>query len=133
MKILILGELYSPWTMHFVEGCLRKNGHEVWMVNGNKRREFKKYIDFYKKEGVHFIDCTKAAAYIYDGKIEGNSYKMIYGYFSIIKAIVRSGNYDLINLHYVTFLGLVYAVLLKLLKKEKVLVKKCVGNIITAK
>lgn len=116
MKILLLGLNCSMWTLHFVEECLFKNNCEIWMLKKNDAIEEKKYISFFRKKGVHFIDCTKEIADINNKK---NNLKVIYGYHSFVKKIVTIGNFDLINLHYVDFPDLVYAVVLKYFLKTR--------------
>lgn len=119
MKILLLGCIYSTWTQHFVEDFLVKNNYEVWVLNKSDAKEHKQYIDFFKKKGVHFIDCPKIAIDMYNGKNKGNCMKNLYAYVLQVMAIIKSGHYDLINLHYVDFPDLIYGVILKYVMKAK--------------
>lgn len=121
MKILLLGSIYSTWTMHFVENFLLKNHNEIWMLHKSNVKENRRYIDFYKENGVHFIDGTAAVVIINKERAEKNYFKIMYGHFLQMKKIVKAGYFDIINLHYVDFPDLVYAALLKLILKGRVI------------
>lgn len=121
MKVLLLGGIYSPWTMHFIEDYLQKNNCEIWMLHRSNRKEHRKYISFYRKKGVHLIDGVSANADIYGGLAKKNYLKVIRGHFLQIKRIMKSGHYDVINLHSVCFPDLVYAIILKYIMHEKVI------------
>lgn len=116
MKILILGLTSSIWTIHFVEECLLKNNYEVWILKKSNQIEDKKYTALYRKKGIHFIDCTKEVADIKSGK---DYIKVLFGYYSLIRKVVKAGDFDMINLHYVVSPDLIYAVMLKYVLKTK--------------
>lgn len=112
MKIL-LWSIYSPWTMNFVENFLLKNHYDVWILNRGNKKEYKKYIDFYKEKGVHVIEFPKIVSEVFDGEASGNYFKIWHSHILIIKAVMKEGPFHLINMHYVSYSDLADVVLLK--------------------
>lgn len=120
MKVLILGQINSQWTLQFVEKFFRKNNYEVWMVKRKNDLKSRKWVAQYKEKGVHFIDCTKLAAEIEMAKkSQGAFLKELYGHFTQIRTIAKAANFDVINMHYVDYTDVKYAVVLKYLTKAK--------------
>lgn len=118
MKIL-LWSIYSPWTMNFIEYFLLKNDYEVWVLNRGDRDEYKKYINFYKDKGVHLIELPKLVSNVFDGKGRENYFKVLYSRFLKIKAVLKEGSFDLINMQFVDYTDLADVVILKYLLKTK--------------
>ena len=121
MKILVIGLIDSQWTKNFVEICLLKNNYEVWMIKISNKREDRKYISTYKKNGVHFIDCTKAVIAINDGEAERNDIKLLFGHLLQIRTILKAGDFDLINLQYVDGYYMFYGAILKYINRAKLI------------
>ncbi len=120
MRVLLLGLINSQWTANFVEECLLKNNYEVWMLKCDNNFESRKWISFYKKAGIQFINCIKETANINSGRRKKNYLKVSYGRFMQIRTILRAGHFDIINLHYVNSLDMLYvASLLKHIMKSK--------------
>jgi len=121
MRILLLGLVYSQWTIHFVETCLLNEGHEVWIVKRKNNKEDNKYIKLYKQMGIHFIDCMAPDMEIKDGRKNKDYIKVIKGHISQIRTIRKFGPFDIINLHYIGYDDVVYAPILKILTKSKLI------------
>ncbi len=119
MRILILGLIYSQWTVHFVETCLLNKKHEVWMVKRKNNKQDNKYVELYQQMGIHFIDCTEADMEVRDGRRNKDYIKVIKGHISQIRTIRKFGPFDIINLHYIGYDDIVYAPILKILTKSK--------------
>lgn len=119
MRIL-LWEINSPWTINFLFNFLLKNNYEVWILNRGNKKEIKKYIEIYKKCGVHLIEFPPAVAKEYD-KREENIFRSLYIHFLLIKTVLKSGSFDLINMQYVEPLDLVDVAVLKFLLKTKLI------------
>lgn len=120
MKILLWG-IYSPWTMNFIEHFLLKNDYEIWVFNRGNQAEYKKYINFYRDKGVHLIELPKLVSDVFDGKGRENYFKTLYSRLLKIKAVLKEGSFDLINMQFVDYTELADAVILKYLLKTKLL------------
>lgn len=112
MKILLWG-IYSPWTMNFIENFLLKNDYEIWMLNRGRKKEYKKYIDFYRKNGIHLIEIPPIVSEVFDNKDKWNSYESWYSHFLMLKEVVKAGPFNLINMQYVECSDLLDVILLK--------------------
>lgn len=117
MRVLLWG-VYSPWTVNFVEYFLLKNNHEVWILNRSNNKEYKKYIDFYKENGIHLIEVPKVVPEVYENR---NILRDWHNHFLLLKEIIKSGPYDLINMQYVECLDLFDVVLLKYVMRTKLI------------
>lgn len=120
LKILLWG-IYSPWTMNFVENFLLKDYYEIWILNRGNKKEYKKYIDFYKEKGIHLIEVSPSVSEVFDGKASGNYFKIWYSHILTIKAVMKEGPFDLINMHYVNYSDLVDVILLKYLMRTNLI------------
>lgn len=120
MKVLLWG-IYSPWTMNFVENFLQKNNYEVWMLNRGNKKEYKEYKKFYEQRGVHLIDVSEIVSEVYDKRKCGNFLKIWYSHFLLLKAVIKSGSYDLINMQYVEYLDLIDVFVLKYILRSKLI------------
>lgn len=118
MKILQWG-IYSPWIMNFTENFLLKNHYEIWMLNRGSKKEYKKYMDFYRKNGIHLIDVPQLVSDVFDGKEKGNYFKEWYSHVLLIKAVMKEGPFDLIHMQFVDYEALADVVLLKYLMKTR--------------
>lgn len=118
MKVL-LWATYSPWTMNFVEEFLLKNNHEVWILNRSNKKEYQKYVDFYKEKGVHLIELPEIVSNVYDGKEKGNIFKNWLCHFLLLKSVMKFGPFDLLNMHYIEYIYLIDMIILKYLMKTK--------------
>lgn len=121
MRVLVLGLINSQWTFQFTKTFLRKNNHEVWMVKRSNDYKSRKWIDQYKKIGVHFIDCTKIVATLNEAKAQRNFLLEMYAHLVQLKAIADYGRFDVINMHYVEFQDVKYASILKYLMRSKLI------------
>lgn len=119
MKVLLWG-IYSPWTLNFVKNFLVKNNYEVWMLNRGDKKEIKKYIESYKQYGVHLIEFPSIVVKEYD-KREENIFRSLYIHFLLLKTILKSGPFDLINMQYVEPFDLNDVIILKFLLKTKLI------------
>lgn len=120
MKVLLWG-VYSPWTINFVENFLLKNNHEIWILNRGKLIEYKKYMDFYKKNNIHLIEFSEMVSRVYDKKGEKNYFEMWYSRFLQLKEVVKSGPYDLINMQYIEPSDLIDVVILKYIMRTRLI------------
>ena len=116
MRILLWGCTYSMWTVHFIDHFLLKNNYEVWILKKSNKKE---YIDLFESRGVHLIECPKLVTDWYDGKIKIHILKILYIHFLQIKTAVKSGHYDLINLHCVECYTLIDTFILKSIMRTK--------------
>ena len=119
MKVLLWSP-YSPWILNFLVYFLLKNNYEVWILNRGNKKEIKKYIEIYKNYGVHFIEFPSVVSKDYD-KREENIFRSLYIHFLLIKTVLKSGSFDLINMQYVEPLDLVDVAVLKFLLKTKLI------------
>ncbi len=119
MKVLVLGVINSQWTFQFTKTFLRKNNYEIWMVKKGCDRESRKWASLYTKIGVHFIDCTSQAAYIAEAKCEKSFLKGLCAHIAYIRAIVRAGDFNVINMQYVNYDDVIHAAILKYIIKAK--------------
>lgn len=118
MKILLWGCISSPWTVGFIQGFLLKYNYEVWVLRTGIEEE---YGDFYEKNGIHIIEPpAKVGAWYNSGK-KGSFLKTIYMYFLQSKAVIKEGNFDIINLHYIELFNLFLVNILKIFTKSKVI------------
>ena len=119
MKILLYGCTYSTWITYFIDNFLKKEDYDVWILKTSNKEE---YIQRFKEQGVHLIECPSKIMDWHDGKLKGNFFVILYIHYLQVKTIVKSGKYDLINLHYVDIVDIVDVFLLKCLTKAKLLV-----------
>lgn len=119
MKVLILGSINSQWTFQFVVTFLRKNNYEVWILKREKGRKSEQWIAKYRKNGVHVIDCTDIAADIEKSERTGDFLGAFRGHIKLLRKVVKTGCYDVINLQYVVRQDVVYAPILKYLMNAK--------------
>ncbi len=118
MKVL-LWSVCSPWTMNFVENFLVKHNYEVWILSIGNNRDCKEYADFYKRKGLHLIELPPLALKMYEGKI--GFFKAIYGRFLKLKAVIKAGPFDIINMQFVYYADLPDAIFLKYFMRAKLI------------
>lgn len=118
MKILLWGCTYSMWTIHFIKMFLLENNYEVWLLKNSSKKE---YLDFFEEMGVHLIECPKLVIDWYDGSKRASTLKTLYIHFLQIKAAVKSGHFDLINLHYVDYTDIIDVVILKCIMQARLI------------
>jgi hypothetical protein len=118
MKILLWGCISSPWTVGFIQGFLLKYNYEVWVLRTGIEAE---YRDFYEKKNIHIIEPpARVVTWYKDGK-KGNFLKTIYMYFLQIKAVIKEGKFDIINLHYIELFHLFLVNILRTFMGSKVI------------
>lgn len=121
MKVLILGCIYSTWTMYFVEKCLLQSDYEIWMLNTSRQAENKKYISFYREKNIHIINAIAMGEKICTARANEEYLRVLYGYLKQLRILIKYGKYDLINLHYVDMPDLFYAIALKYIFRAKII------------
>lgn len=119
-KVLLWG-VYSPWTMNFVEYFLLENDYEVWVLHRGNKKEYDKFIDFYREKGIHLIEVPKVVSEVHDQRENKSFFKICYSHFLLLKAVIKSGPFDLINMQYVEYLDLADVVILKYMMKKKLI------------
>lgn len=119
MKVLLWG-IYSPWTLNFVKNFLLKNNCEVWIPNRGDKKWVKEYVETYKNWGVHLIEFPSIVNETYQ-KGEENSLRVLYSHFLLLKTVIRSGPFDLINMQFVECADLIDVVILKFVLRTKLI------------
>lgn len=117
MKVLLWG-IDSPWTLNFVKNFLLKNNYEVWILDRRNKKESEKYNKVYKEYGVHLIEFPSSVTGIYNSK-DDNIFTSLYIRFLLLKTIIKSGPFDLINMQYIDYSDLMDVVILKLVLNSK--------------
>ena len=117
MKVLLWG-IDSPWTINFIKNFLLKNNYEVWVLDRGEKKKSKKLSEFYKEYGIHSIEFPSIITEA-DDKKEENFIKFLYIHFLLIKTIIMSGSFDLINMQYVEYADLIDAVIVKFISRTK--------------
>ncbi len=119
MKVLLWG-IDSPWTLNFVKNFLLKSKYEVWILNRRDKKESEKYNKVYKEYGVHLIEFPSAVTDAFDKKYD-NFFSSFHIRFLLLKTIMKSGPFDVINMQYVDYSDLMDVVILKFLLHSKLI------------
>lgn len=128
IKVLLLGTISSQWIINYIDNFLLKNNCEIWMLNKYDLEKEKKNIELLEKKGVHIING--ALPFLNRlGRIRGLG--RIYFYHHL-RLILKSGPYDIINLHYVQFSGIAYAVRARRSNKGKMILSYWGSDILRA-
>lgn len=118
IKVLLLGTISSQWIINYIDNFLLKNNCEIWMLNKYDSKEEKEYIGVLEEKGVHFINgALPLLEKLYRIRGLGRLRKLYFSHH--LRLILKSGPYDLINVHFVTFPEIVYAVHARRLNKGK--------------
>lgn len=107
--------------MNFIENFLLKKNYNIWVLNRGNRKEHDKYIEFYKEKGIHLIEVPELVSEVYGRRENDNLLKILYSHFLLLKAVIQSGPYDLINMQFVDPWDLIDVILLKYLMKRKLI------------
>jgi len=100
---VLLWTVDSPWTLNFVKNFLLEKNYEVWVPN----RGDKEYTKAYREYGVHLIELPQTVT------------EPQYIHFGVLKAAIKSGPFDIINMQYVEYQYLADLVILKFIFKAK--------------
>ncbi len=125
MKVLLFASIASQWTVNYIDNFLLKNNCEIWMLNRYNLEEERKNIDLLEKKGVHFIDGSWLP-------FSKSRWLRKLCFFHHLNLIIKSGHYDIINLHSVNFPYIIYAVKSKKRKKEKLILSYWGSDILCA-
>lgn len=104
--------------MWFIREFLLKNCYEVYVLEISVTEQHSR---FFTDNKVHVISCPKKILEWYRGGKPGSCFKTIYMYYGLMRTIVASGKYDLINLHYVEWFEVILCLLLKKIQKSKLI------------
>ena len=118
MKILLWGCISSPWTMWFIKDFLLKYDYDVYVLETSITDQHRK---FFEDNNINIIECPSKVINWYKNGKQGNRFKTLYIYYLQIKAVLNSGNYDIINLHYVDEFNAFLCILLKRIQKSKLI------------
>jgi glycosyltransferase involved in cell wall biosynthesis len=107
------------WTVHFIEEFLLKYNYEVWML---KTSNDSVYSSFFEKDNIHLIECPSVVTDWYDGENNKNFINTRYIHMLQLKAAIRAGKFDIINLHYVDYNDVIDVAILKNITKSRVII-----------
>lgn len=118
MRILLWGCISSPWTIWFSQEFLLKYNYEVWIVETSIKKE---YLNFFKHNNIHIIKCPQKVVDWYAGGKKGSCFRTLFINFLQFKTVLKSGQYDVINLHFVDWFDIVVVTFLRMIKRSKLI------------
>lgn len=95
MRVLLMSDPDSTWTKNFLENFLLNGNGEIWIFRQSNDTDY----SYYQRKGVHILSFQGGRRYIVK---------------NIAKLIRYRKKFDIINLHYVGFKRLLWAVILKI-------------------